>query len=82
MSVWIYLSGVGIVVTVFDKIAAKAGSWRVAESHLLVISAIGGWPGVLVGMLVSKHKTSKHLFLVKFAMASALNIAVSSLLNG
>jgi uncharacterized membrane protein YsdA (DUF1294 family) len=46
--------------------ANKTGASRVSELHLLVASALGGWMGGLVAMLLFRHKTAKISFKLKF----------------
>jgi uncharacterized membrane protein YsdA (DUF1294 family) len=68
---WIALCSVyAFVLFGWDKSkAGSAGSSRVSEMHLLMASAVGGWPGGLAGMLVFRHKTAKTSFKVKFILA-------------
>jgi uncharacterized membrane protein YsdA (DUF1294 family) len=54
----------------FDKWrAGRTGARRVAESSLLLASALGGWPGGLLGIVLFRHKSAKLSFLFKFAAA-------------
>lgn len=53
----------------YDKLKAGGSSDRVPERHLIVVSAMGGWPGGLLGMLLFRHKTVKVSFQLKFAVA-------------
>jgi uncharacterized membrane protein YsdA (DUF1294 family) len=54
----------------FDKWrAGRTGRRRVAESSLCLVSALGGWPGGLLGIVVFRHKSSKPSFLFKFILA-------------
>lgn len=53
----------------FDKWRAGRGGRRVAESALWWSSALGGWPGGLLGIVVFRHKSAKPSFLLKFAAA-------------
>lgn len=53
----------------FDKWRAGRGGRRVAESTLFWLSALGGWPGGLLGLVVFRHKSAKPVFLLKFAAA-------------
>ena len=55
---------VGINVIAFaamgiDKAKARAGKWRIAESTLFALAALGGALGGTLGMRVFHHKT-KH----------------------
>lgn len=45
-----------------DKWRAKRGKWRIAESTLLALAALGGGPGLLVAMRVFHHKTRHKKF--------------------
>jgi uncharacterized membrane protein YsdA (DUF1294 family) len=63
MSAWAFL------LFGFDKWrAGRAGAKRVAESTLLLASALGGWPGGLLGIIVFRHKSAKLSFQFKFAV--------------
>ncbi len=53
----------------FDKWRAGRGGRRVAEATLFWASALGGWPGGLLGMIVFRHKSAKGSFQLKFAAA-------------
>ena len=61
----------------FDKWrAGRTGSRRVAESSLWLVSALGGWPGGLLGIVVFHHKSSKPAFLFKFSLALVVWAAI------
>jgi uncharacterized membrane protein YsdA (DUF1294 family) len=54
----------------FDKWrAGRTGSRRIAESSLWLVSALGGWPGGFLGIVIFRHKSSKPSFLFKFFFA-------------
>jgi uncharacterized membrane protein YsdA (DUF1294 family)/cold shock CspA family protein len=42
-----------------DKRRAESGHWRLAETTLHVMEALGGWPGALVAQLALRHKVRK-----------------------
>ena len=44
------------------KVKAKKGSWRISEATLLILAAIGGSIGALLGMQVWHHKTMHKKF--------------------
>lgn len=52
-----------------DKWRAGRGGSRVAEATLFWVSALGGWPGGLAGVILFRHKSAKTSFLLKFAAA-------------
>lgn len=45
-----------------DKRRAVAGEWRVAESTLLTLAALGGWPAAKLAQHRLRHKTRKQPF--------------------
>ena len=63
----------------FDKWrAGRSRGRRVAESSLLLSSALGGWPGGFLGMLVFRHKSAKPSFQEKFAGALLVWLALAA----
>jgi uncharacterized membrane protein YsdA (DUF1294 family) len=53
----------------FDKWRAKRPGARTPESFLVMLGALGGWPGGLLGMNVFRHKTGKFSFKLKYGLA-------------
>ncbi len=54
----------------WDKFrAGKPGASRIPELHLLTASALGGWAGSFMAMMLFRHKTAKRSFKVKFVFA-------------
>ena len=62
-------SAVTFVFFGYDKWRAGRGGRRVAEAALWWTSALGGWPGGLLGIIIFRHKSAKPAFLLKFAAA-------------
>ena len=58
----IVINIVTFVVYGIDKLKAKQGSWRISEATLLILAAIGGSIGALLGMKVWHHKTMHKKF--------------------
>jgi uncharacterized membrane protein YsdA (DUF1294 family) len=71
LAVWIGATSVwAFLLFGFDKWrAGRTGARRVAESSLLLASALGGWPGGLLGIVLFRHKSAKLSFQFKFAAA-------------
>ena len=79
----IYLAGISIVtviVTVYDKIAAKKRPrHRVPENTLLLLAVLGGGPAGYITMLLIRHKTRHRKFMIGLPviiLAEALAIAL------
>jgi uncharacterized membrane protein YsdA (DUF1294 family) len=54
----------------FDKARSRrSGARRVSEFTLCATSALGGWPGGLLGLSFFRHKSAKPVFLFKFFVA-------------
>lgn len=49
--------------------AGRSHGRRIAENSLCLASALGGWPGGLLGLIVFRHKSAKPSFQLKFAGA-------------
>lgn len=59
------LAGVNLVTFLvygIDKLKAKYGRWRIPESVLLWLAALGGSAGAWLGMQVWHHKTQHKKF--------------------
>jgi uncharacterized membrane protein YsdA (DUF1294 family) len=76
-SLWIFLivlNAGSLILMGFDKLSAKAKSERVPEMWFFLISLAGGFIGVVLGMLVFHHKTSKRSFQLKIGVAAILPV--------
>lgn len=60
----------------WDKLAAIRGWRRVPEKRLIAPVWAGGLPGLLLGMKLFRHKTSKASFQGKLAWAAGLWLAL------
>lgn len=60
----------------YDKWQAGRKGGRVAESTLWLVSAVGGWPGGLLGIVLFRHKSAKASFQFKFAAALVVWVAL------
>ena len=65
------INAAGLLLMLVDKWKAKKNRWRVRESTLLIIAALGGSIGSLAGMYLFRHKT-QHL---KFTLGVPLILA-------
>ena len=60
----------------YDKWQAKNNKRRISEFHLLLLTAIGGTIGGLLGMNFFKHKTNKFSFILSFYAIAILQIVL------
>ena len=69
------INAAGFLLMLVDKWKAKKNRWRVRESTLLIVAALGGSIGSLAGMYLFRHKT-QHL---KFTLGIPLILAAQCL---
>ena len=75
----IYFLIVNIVAFLFagyDKNLAIRKKRRIPENTLFLLATIGGSIGLLLAMLVFRHKTSKSSFIIKFGVIFIIQIVV------
>lgn len=70
------ISIVTVVLTVYDKIAAKKRHFRISEATLMLCGAFGGAVAELITMLIIRHKT-RH---IKFMLGLPLIILAQVIL--
>ena len=58
------INALGFLLMLVDKWKARKNRWRVRESTLLLIAALGGSVGSLLGMYLFRHKTLHLKFTV------------------
>ena len=61
---FIAVSVIGAAVCIYDKLAAARGWKRVPERTLFFWALVGGGPGVYLTMLIIRHKTLHHIFML------------------
>ena len=68
---WLLLMGyllliniLAALITALDKSKAQRGRWRIKESTLLILSALGGSIGMYLTMRLIHHKTRKLKFML------------------
>ena len=65
------INALGFLLMLVDKLKAKKNRWRIRESTLITVAALGGSVGSLLGMYAFRHK-NKHL---KFTLGIPLILA-------
>ncbi len=59
-----------------DKLAAIRGARRAREDRLLLLAAVGGSVGALIGMLLFRHKIRKPKFFLGVPVILGLQLAL------
>lgn len=70
------VNAAGFVLMLIDKQKAKRNLWRIPEATLLIVAAMGGSLGSLMGMRIFRHKTL-HL---KFSLGVPVMLMLHTLL--
>ena len=65
-----------VILTVYDKLSAKAGKWRVPETTLLLTGLFGGAFGEFVTMQIIRHKTQHRKFMILLPLEIVLHVAL------
>lgn len=80
---WCSFAAINIVAfltCLIDKRKAVRHRWRISESTLLLLSAIGGAFGMLLGMSIFHHKTRHIKFIILVPLFCIIWLAVIILL--
>ena len=79
VGIWMLaISLISLVVTVYDKWAAKHNPrHRTPEKNLLLLSLVGGSVAMLLTMLVIRHKTKHMKFMVGIPLIILLQLAIA-----
>lgn len=75
-----YLLAINIVTFItygIDKLKAKHSWWRIPESTLLILAAVGGSFGAWIGMKVWHHKTLHKKFKYGVPLLLVLHVALA-----
>ena len=77
--IYIYFAVINVFLFVLmglDKRKAVSRKYRISESVLLALGAIGGGGGGLLAMIVFRHKTRKIKFYAVFIIAIAIYLYI------
>ena len=82
----IVINMISVIITIYDKRAAVKRRWRVRESTLLIVSALGGSVLMYLIMLLIRHKTRHVKFMLGipliFILQCTLAFFIWRLANG
>ena len=68
------INAAGFTLMLIDKWKARKKRWRVRESTLMIVAALGGSIGSLLGMYTVRHKTQHSKFTLGIPLILALQI--------
>ena len=84
MTFWqVYLLEINVVallLSAIDKACARKAIWRVSEVTLLLSAVLGGSVGLLLGILLFRHKTKHLRFSLGLPVMLLMHIALLVLL--
>ena len=69
------INAIGVLLMLGDKRMAQKKLWRIPESTLLTVAAMGGSIGSLIGMYTFRHKTKHLKFTLGVPAILALQVA-------
>lgn len=72
----IIISLTAVLLTVYDKYAAKNNKWRIRENTLLAVSMLGGSVAMLITMKKIRHKTKHKKFMTGIPVIIILQLAL------
>ncbi|HWH26034.1 MAG TPA: DUF1294 domain-containing protein [Pseudolysinimonas sp.] len=86
LPLWVLALYVGLSIIAFfaygaDKDAARSSKRRIAETTLILLGLLGGWPGAIIGQQVFRHKTAKRSFRAVFWVSVLINVFVFAVLS-
>ena len=69
------ISLISVIVCVSDKSRAKKGKWRIKESTLFLLSALGGGAAMYITMRIIRHKTLHKRFMLGIPLIMLIQAA-------
>lgn len=76
----ILINLIAVIVTIYDKLCAVKRRWRVKESTLLLLSALGGSISMYITMLLIRHKTRHKKFMLGIPLILIFQLLIAFLI--
>ena len=76
----ILINLIAVIVTIYDKLCAVKRRWRVKESTLLLLSALGGSICMYITMLLIRHKTRHIKFMLVIPLILIVQLIIAFLI--
>ena len=74
------ISIVTVILTVYDKVAAKKRRFRISEATLMLCGVFGGAVADFVTMLLLRHKTRHFKFMLGLPLIITAHVAIAAVL--
>lgn len=74
-------SVISVILTVYDKLAAKNRKRRIPEKTLLLTAFSGGATAMFITMCIIRHKTKHMKFMISLPVMSLIHIILAVYLN-
>ena len=82
LSYWlIAINLIAVIVTIWDKLAAINGAWRIPERTLFLLCILGGCPGMYLTMQIIRHKTLHKRFMIGIPLIFLAQLAICFAFN-
>lgn len=76
----ILINLIAVIVTIYDKLCAVKRRWRVKESTLLILSALGGSISMYITMILIRHKTRHIKFMLGIPLILIVQLIIAFLI--
>lgn len=74
------ISIVTVILTVYDKVAAKKRRFRISEATLMLCGVFGGAVAEFATMLLIRHKTRHIKFMLGLPLIITAHVAIAAVL--
>jgi len=71
------INALGFILMLVDKHKARKNKWRIPEATLMIVAALGGSVGSLLGMYLVRHKTKHPKFFIGIPVILVLQVAAA-----
>ena len=71
------INALGFILMLVDKHKARKNKWRIPEATLMIVAALGGSAGSLLGMYLVRHKTKHPKFFIGIPVILVLQVAAA-----
>ena len=78
---FLIINAAGFCLMCADKRRARKNQWRIRESTLLLVAALGGSPGCLAAMYLVRHKTRHPKFALGIPVILTLQVIAGYFLS-